>query len=260
MGEATFYTWLLYGWLALAAVVFVVLLTVQAPYGRYARSGWGPTVGATLGWVLMELPAVLVPAILFVAGGRYTVAAIVFLAMWQLHYVQRTFIFPFRLRGSRRTPIAVVAMAFCFNLVNGYLNGRGLFSLGPEHSPSWLTSPQFLVGASIFAAGLALNLHSDALLRRLRTSGGSRSPRRGANATYKIPHGGLFRWVSCPNYLGEILEWIGWAIATASLAGWSFAAWTAANLVPRALAHHRWYRQHFLDYPQERKALIPWLL
>ena len=142
-------------------------------------------------------------------------------------------------------------MAASFNVVNGYLNGRWLFTLGPELPVSWLYSPQFLVGALIFIAGLALNLHSDALLRRLRRDGDS---------GYKIPHGGLFRWVSCPNYLGEILEWIGWAIATASLGGWSFAAWTAANLVPRAISHHRWYRQHFPDYPRERKALIPWLL
>ena len=254
MGEATFYSGLLYGWLALAAVVFFALLAVQAPYGRYARSGWGPTVGATLGWVLMELPAVLVPAVLFVAGGRTTAAAVVFLAMWQLHYVQRTFIFPFRLRGARRTPWSVVAMGAGFNVGNGYLNARVLFTLGPAHPTSWLYSPQFLIGALIFATGLALNLHSDGLLRRLRRSG------EGTDATYKIPRGGLFRWVSCPNYLGEILEWIGWAIATATLAGWSFAAWTAANLVPRALAHHRWYRQRFPDYPRQRKALIPWLL
>ncbi len=214
----------------------------------------------------MELPAVLVPAILFVVGGRFTAAAIVFIAMWQLHYLQRTFIFPFRLRGAgRRTPWSVVAMAACFNIVNGYLNGRVLFTLGPEHPPSWLHSPQFLIGALIFASGMALNLHSDARLRQLRPAGdrktaGTTSPRRGANATYKIPRGGLFRWISCPNYLGEILEWIGWAIATGTLAGWSFAAWTAANLVPRAIAHHRWYRQHFPDYPRRRKALIPWLL
>jgi hypothetical protein len=44
--------------------------------------------------------------------------------------------------------------------------------------------------------------------------------------------------VSCPNYLGEILEWIGWAIATWSLAGWVFAIWTMANLAPRAFTNH----------------------
>ena len=54
--------------------------------------------------------------------------------------------------------------------------------------------------------------------------------------------------------------WTGWAIATWSLAGLSFAVFTAANLVPRALANHRWYRETFPDYPRTRRAVIPWLL
>jgi hypothetical protein len=36
-----------------------------------------------------------------------------------------------------------------------------------------------------------------------------------------------------------------------------FAVWTAANLAPRAHSHHRWYRDNFVDYPLERKALLP---
>jgi hypothetical protein len=35
---------------------------------------------------------------------------------------------------------------------------------------------------------------------------------------------------------------------------------TAANLVPRALSHHRWYQANFPDYPHERRALLPGLL
>jgi protein-S-isoprenylcysteine O-methyltransferase Ste14 len=72
-----------------------------------------------------------------------------------------------------------------------------------------------------------------------------------------VPQGGLYRWVSSPNYLGEIVQWAGWALATWSLPGVAFAVWTAANLVPRAQANQLWYRQRFPDYPPERKALIP---
>ena len=68
---------------------------------------------------------------------------------------------------------------------------------------------------------------------------------------------GMFRVIRHPNYLGEIIEWIGWAIATWSLAGLAFAVWTAANLVPRARSHHQWYRESFADYPPDRKALVP---
>jgi len=36
--------------------------------------------------------------------------------------------------------------------------------------------------------------------------------------------------------------------------------WTIANLVPRALAHHKWYNEHFENYPAERKAIFPFIL
>jgi 3-oxo-5-alpha-steroid 4-dehydrogenase 1 len=109
-------------------------------------------------------------------------------------------------------------------------------------------APTFLLGAALFAGGLIVNRKSDLTLHDLR---------RVNESGYEIPQGGLYRWVSSPNYLGEIIEWTGWAIGTWSLAGLSFALWTAANLAPRARSNHVWYQQQFPDYPDERKALIP---
>jgi protein-S-isoprenylcysteine O-methyltransferase Ste14 len=77
---------------------------------------------------------------------------------------------------------------------------------------------------------------------------------------YRVPQGGGYRWVSSPNYLAEMIEWGGWALCTWSLAGLTFFLFTTANLLPRALANHRWYRQTFSDYPKERRAIIPGLL
>ena len=70
----------------------------------------------------------------------------------------------------------------------------------------------------------------------------------------------LHKYVSSPNYFGEIIEWVGWAVLTWSISGAVFLAWTIANLLPRAIANHRWYREKFKDYPKNRKALIPGLL
>jgi len=97
---------------------------------------------------------------------------------------------------------------------------------------------------------MALNIDSSRRLLQLKKANPN---------DYSIPRGGLFRLVSCPNYLGEIIEWLGWALLTWSPAGLAFAAWTMANLVPRARAHHRWYRERFPDYPARRKALVPGL-
>jgi steroid 5-alpha-reductase/3-oxo-5-alpha-steroid 4-dehydrogenase 1 len=161
-------------------------------------------------------------------------------------------IFPFQLRGgTARMPLLIALFAFTFNLVNGYLNGRYLFQIGPHYPPEWLLDPRFIVGALLFAGGYIINRHADATLMRLRDSG---------EPGYKIPHGGLYRFISCPNYFGEVIEWSGWALATWSLPGLAFAVWTVANLVPRARSHHRWYRETFPDYPRERRAVIPFLL
>jgi 3-oxo-5-alpha-steroid 4-dehydrogenase 1 len=250
--EESLYRVLVWTGFAGAALVFVLLCFVTAPYGRYARQGWGPRINSAIGWVLMEVPAVLVFGACFMGqGGPDNATPWVFLVLWEIHYVHRTFIFPLRMRSSgKTTPVAVVAMAVGFNTYNGYLNGRYLNVFENAYPTSWLVDPRFLAGLTLFVLGLIMNVRADQRLRALR---------RPAEGTYRIPEGGLFRWVSCPNYLGEIVEWTGWALATSSMAGLVFAVWTAANLVPRALAHHKWYLEHFTGYPPERKALVPYL-
>jgi len=238
--------------LGLAGLTFAVLLLVPAPYGRHARAGWGPSIPARLGWILMESPAVAWFAAVYLAGRhRAEAAPLVLLGLWQVHYLHRVLVFPFRMRASgRRMPILVAAMAFGFNLLNGWLNARWISELG-SYPGGWLLGPRFLLGAALFAAGFAVNVRSDSILFRLRAPGES---------GYRIPRGFLFERVTCPNYLGEIVEWIGWAVATGSLPGLAFAVYTFANLAPRALAHHRWYVSKFPDYPAGRKALVPFVL
>ncbi|HKA90111.1 MAG TPA: hypothetical protein VKE22_20765 [Haliangiales bacterium] len=234
-------------WTALALPTMVVLLRVTAPYGRHARRGWGPALPARAAWIAMEAPAALGMPALYLAVRPAGVAPAVLLGMWLLHYANRAFVYPLRARAGTPMPASVAAMGLAFNCINVWIQASAAFAPG-AHADAWLHDPRFCAGAVAFVAGWAVNQHADAVLRRLRRGG------------YQIPRGGLYRFVSCPNYLGEIVEWIGWAVATWSLAGASFAVWTVANLVPRALANHRWLRARFPDYPPERKALVPGLL
>ena len=253
MTEATFHRTIVWAVFALAALTFTALLRLRAPYGRhYGGSGWGPAVPNRLGWIVMELPATVLFGYVY-ASGRAAAATVplLFLAMWQLHYLNRTFIYPLRTRTAGKTmPAVVVLSGFTFNVLNAYVNARFISHLG-EYGVEWLTDPRFVAGVALFFAGSALNLHSDNILLRLRKKG---------EADYSIPRGGPFRYVSCPNYLGEILEWGGWALATWSTAGLAFFVYTVANLGPRALSNHRWYRERFDDYPTDRKACIPGVL
>jgi hypothetical protein len=253
MSERAFFDGLIIAWFILAAIVGVALFFVVAPYGRHAGGRrWGPAIDNRVGWLLMEWPAALVfPACLFFGVNVNLITALVFVGLWEAHYLHRAYIYPLMLRGEqKRMPLSIAGMGFFFNVVDGYLNGRYIFAFSGGYPTRWLVDPRFVAGLAVFVAGFVVNRHSDELLRRLRRPGES---------GYSIPHGGLYRWVSCPNYLGEIVEWFGWALATWSLPGLAFAVWTAANLAPRAWAHHRWYRRHFPDYPPQRKALLPGL-
>jgi protein-S-isoprenylcysteine O-methyltransferase Ste14 len=250
VNEQSFFNYLIIGCLVLAVAVFIALFFVTAPYGRHIRRGWGATVNNKLGWVLMEATAPVGFAIFFVLGANFSVTALVFLGLWQAHYIHRAFIYPFSLRGDHLMPMGVVVMGFAFNLLNSYLNGRYIFTFSRNYTVEWLTDPRFIAGVALFVAGFIINRRADKTLRSLRKPGES---------GYKVPDCGLFRRVSCPNYFGEIIIWIGWAVATWSLPGLAFAAWTAANLIPRARSNHNWYREQFPDYPPERKALVPGL-
>ncbi len=250
MGGVTLHTVLVWILLALAPITFIGLLRLKAPYGRhYAGRGWGPRLPDRVGWILMELPAPAFFAWVYLSGQSAGAAVpLVFLGIWQCHYLNRTFIYPFRTRTRAKSmPAVVAASGFGFNMVNAYINARWISELG-QYDLQWLGDPRFLAGVFVFAAGFGLNVHSDNTLLKLRKPGES---------GYAIPHGGGFRYVSCPNYLGEVMEWAGWALATWSLAGFAFFLFTAANLVPRALSHHRWYRERFEDYPPGRRAIIP---
>jgi 3-oxo-5-alpha-steroid 4-dehydrogenase 1 len=253
MNELTLFRVALVGMFACAAVTAVALLKITAPYGRHVRRGFGATMSSTGGWVLMEAVSALGMPAMFLLGDRTAdPVALAFLGLWEIHYLHRAFVFPLRRKGGARPmPISVVAMAVAFNSWNAYLNGRWLFALGPARDPAWLRDPRFVAGAALFLVGMAINVSSDGILFRLRAPG---------ETGYRIPRGGMFRLVTMPNYLGELVEWLAWALATWSLAGLAFAAFTAANLVPRALANHRWYRAQFPDYPRERKAIVPFLL
>jgi 3-oxo-5-alpha-steroid 4-dehydrogenase 1 len=250
MSEQSFFNMLLIAWFVLSAVIFVTLFFIVAPYGRHTRRSWGPQIGDKLGWVVMEAPASLLFVAFFMLGiKQISLTAIAFLILWEAHYVHRAFVYPFSRRaGASGMAVAVVAMGFVFNMGNAYLNGRYLFTLSGGYGNAWLLTPQFIIGTVLFVAGFFINRWADDSLRDLRKPGES---------GYKIPEGGLYRWISCPNYFGEMLTWAGWAVATWSLPGLAFAVFTIANLAPRARAHHLWYKRHFADYPPKRKALVP---
>ena len=240
-------------WCGLAAVSFVVLLFMPAPYGRHSQKKWGPTINGTLGWFIMEFPSAITYAWFFFIGNNSTnFFSIMFLVMWEIHYLHRALIFPLRRRDTMSPmPLYVVLMGMFFNVINAFLNSYWINELSSGYPEEWFFDITFIIGISLFVIGFLINFNADERLLKLKREG---------DRGYKIPKGGFYKYISCPNYFGEIMEWIGFAIATWSPAALTFAIWTCANLVPRALSHHKWYQEYFGEYPKERKAIVPFIL
>jgi hypothetical protein len=243
---------IVWAWIGLAVIVFLVNIKIIAPYGRHAKTNWGPIIDSRIAWIVMESPVLLLVLYFVITNFDHANAVVWTLVfLFTAHYFHRTFIFPFRIKGKgKNMPLGVVLLAVIFNFFNGYFIGYYLGHLS-SYELSWFVSVPFVLGLILFAAGAYINWKADDMLFSLRADG---------STGYKIPQGFLFNKISCPNHFGEILEWSGYALMSFNVAALAFAVWTAANLIPRALAHHKWYNAYFKDYPKNRKAVIPGIL
>ncbi|PIE04406.1 MAG: 3-oxo-5-alpha-steroid 4-dehydrogenase [Spirochaetales bacterium] len=237
---------------ALSVPTFLALLFIRAPYGKFSREGWGARMNSLLAWVIMELPAVVFPVLMALLFRDTIGFGWIFLAIWEFHYLYRTIWFPLRMsHNSRKSfPVSMVSMALFFHIINCLVNFVFLFYLRPVTTPFWFTDIRFLLGLAVFLSGFALHFDSDRRIQKQKTGPG----------VYVIPKGGFFRWVAGPNYLGEIIQWFGWALLTWSVAGLAFAVFTFANVFPRALAGYKWYLSEFEDCPENWKAVIPGII
>ncbi len=234
-----------------SALVFILLFFIPAPYGKFLRTGWGYTIRTKWAWMIMEFPSPALILFFFITSKQKNIPQIVFVTCWLVHYLHRTFIYPFSQSGREKPyPFVLVIMALFFNCLNGFANGYGVFHLN-SYSSSWLLSWQFITGIVLFLIGFIINKTADEKLRTLRTQ----NP-----GEYILPNGWLFKYISCPHYFGEIIEWLGWGIMTFSLPGFAFFVFTFSNLFPRGVSSHRWYKTQFPDYPPERKAVIPFII
>lgn len=246
---------LLLGMSLLAVAVFIALFFVDAGYGAFYSKKWGIWLPNKLGWTLMETPVFIAMTLLWSCSDRiFEVVPFFFLALFQLHYLQRAFIFPFLMRGKGKMSLAVVAMGIIFNVINAIMQGGWIFYLAPEdrYTIDWLTTPQCIIGILLFFTGMVINLHSDNIIRNLRKPGDTR---------HYLPKGGMFRYVTSANYFGEWVEWVGFAVLTWSLPGAVFAWWTFANLAPRAARIHKRYKKEFGDEfgTKKVKRMIPFI-
>ena len=233
--------------------VFVTLYFVDAGYGKFRSNKWGYSINNKLGWVLMECPA-LIPIAYTIVALTPSALAILFMSLYALHYVYRSFIFPALLKGNSKMPLAITAMGATFNFTNSTLLCASVVAFPKESYTdicSYAGNWNFWLGIVLFFMGMYTHMKADDTIRNLRKPG---------DTNHYLPKGGLFDYVTSANYFGELLEWTGFAILLCNPAAWMFVWWTAANLVPRAHAINKKYRAEFgNEQVGKRKRVIPFI-
>ena len=218
-----YFTWFLIVMAVIAGIVFVALYFVEAGYGMLFDKKWGFPISNKVAWVCMEAPVFIVMfALWYGSERRFELVPLLLFLLFELHYFQRSFIFPLLMKGKSKMPVGIMWMGIVFNILNGYMQGEWIFYLAPQdlYTEAWLRSPQFVVGTLLFFVGMGINWHSDYIIRHLRKPG---------DTNHYLPKGGMFDYVTSANYFGEIVEWCGFAVLT----------WSASGAVARC-RHRPW--------------------
>ena len=127
------------------------------------------TVGLPLGFYLLIAALIVCPFLVFTSENAVTGMTKVFILIWVMHYFNRSIVFPMRIKTKKKKmPLLIAVLAFLFNVVNGLVNGIYFGSVRFDYPEAWVSSPQFIVGISLFFVGFYINNKSDTYLIGLR--------------------------------------------------------------------------------------------
>ena len=114
------------------------------------------TLPAKLSWFVMEVPSYLVSlaAILhLVHTGVY--GKILLLLPFNLHYLNRSVLYPLSIKNGRPFPVIASSSAFLFTLFNGVLQSHSIISSSNTETSLNIIN---IVGIIIFITGMCINI------------------------------------------------------------------------------------------------------
>ena len=258
--------------LILDVPIFLCLIFIKAYYGKFFNSKSEddnciqkllrkifPVIPSRISWIIQECPCVFITIFFIIYYfENLNYKNILVIVPFLFHYIHRTFIFPFLIHSSKNNPLEITLMAFIFCFFNAIMINRSVFCLIKDYEQKkfWI---DYIFGLITFALGMYINIYSDYSMIRQRNSN------KDSNNKYIIPRGFMYELISCPNYFGELIEWLGFFILSNSFSGLVFFISTFANLFPRAIQYHQWYKTKFKeDFSTDknlyqRKAIVPFL-
>ncbi|KAH9942181.1 3-oxo-5-alpha-steroid 4-dehydrogenase-domain-containing protein [Epithele typhae] len=278
-----------YWFTVLPPFMSIANFAIDAPFGRFALTSKSIfELDGIRSWIFMELVSIVALSNAYLRSPLNSASfgsppslslshpPTLLAGLYVIHYINRGLLSPLRTPSRSKSHVLVAALAIAFNSCNGSLMGAYLSSPGAQtFLADAYARPLFWFGLALWALGFAGNIaHDEILLNLRRRHKAAKKDDDDADGSkpkqehYAIPHGGLYRFVSFPNYLCEWMEWVGFALAAApppSVAGvgayvatllppWLFVVNEVLFMFPRAFKGHRWYHSRFPDYPRSARS------
>ncbi|KAG2216462.1 hypothetical protein INT45_006533 [Circinella minor] len=230
---------------------FLVIFRESKPETRMGYSKFAPQdesilkISSRFGMLLIYSPSSLLSflAILSLPTRQHSNwIALMFL----FHYMKRLYEIGFVHKYSGSTAVRDTCL-----ISTAYIGLTVIFIYLATQVPfSMIDKGQIRFGTLLFFMGEIINFYHHYILSNLRKSN--------HDSGYKIPKGGLFKFVWCPHYLGEIITLCGLSIVTQNMLTFPFLISCIIYLSLRALNTKSWYENRFPE-ASLRAALIPGL-
>ena len=239
--------------LILSVINIIVQFLKPIPYGRHDKEiGNFPRIPARISFAVSQfIPGILIFTLTYFLQRNFNHPPnIVMYCLFIIHYINRSIVDGIASRHSKRKvslwiPVVATLANTLFHFVNAQFIGEAQYCNG------YYFDPRFIIGLIFFITGFILNRVADGQLIALRPDY--------KDDNYQIPKAATFYLISCPNYLGEAMEWFGWSLLTWSISGFVWFLFSLSTFIPRARQNHKWYNDNFNDYPGKRKALLPFI-
>ncbi|KAK0419599.1 hypothetical protein QR680_014227 [Steinernema hermaphroditum] len=198
------------------------------------------------------------PSLIYGSDAVKPIAEAVKLAVYcsSFHYGKRLFETHFIHRFSNGTMPFMNLFKNC-GYYWGFCAFVSYFVNHPLYTSPYFGHTQVYLGLAGFVLAELGNLSCHVLLRNLRPAG---TKERKIPMPDGNPFTLAFNFVSCPNYLYEVLAWTSFTVMTQSLPAALFTAAGFTQMVIWAQNKHRAYKREFPNYPKTRTAIVPFVL
>ncbi|KAI0547374.1 3-oxo-5-alpha-steroid 4-dehydrogenase-domain-containing protein [Xylaria curta] len=190
------------------------------------------------------------------ASGELTSVQQAAFAMIMAHFLKRELevLFVHKFSANTMPAAFIVRNSFFYWVFAGLLGALEIyapFSASARAEP-FLSSPSDVLGLALYVVGELCNANVHWYLSTLRKPG---------ETARKIPTGLGFKLVTCPNYMFEIIAWVGVILVTRSPTLVVFITIGSYFMYIWALGKEKAYRKQFGDkYKKKRFVVLPYLL